>query len=290
MTHPSDTTLTFQLLGTPVRGRLLRFSTLPHSVLSRHNYPPSVQDLLGQVIAIAALMASGLKYEGIFTLQIQGDGPITLLMADVTHDGDVRAYARFRVEDLPAMPDVPLSHLVGTKAYAAFTVDQGPNTQPYQGIAPLEGESLQCSIISYFQMSDQIPTHLKIFQAPDGTVSGIILQRLPAQPADEKIQDDWMRLGMILDTLTSTEMFDPALTSSKLLFRLFHEDGVQIFETRTFRDKCRCSAERLSAIIKNFSPQEQQNLIKQGMIEARCEVCDRTYTIDPHTLTKDETT
>ena len=154
----------FQIETPGLRGRLVRLGPAVEAVLAGHAYPPAVAGQLAEAMAMAAVLASGLKYDGIFTLQLQGDGPIRLMVVDVTSSGDMRGYARFDEDRLPealTAPDGPVPRLFGA-AFMSFTVDQGPGTDRYQGITPMEGRTLGDCCHAYFRQSEQIPTFIRL--------------------------------------------------------------------------------------------------------------------------------
>ncbi|WP_366657601.1 Hsp33 family molecular chaperone HslO [Fodinicurvata sp. EGI_FJ10296] len=288
-----------------LRGRMLRLGPMLDDILGRHDYPLPVARLLGETVALACLLSSGLKYEGIFTLQISGDGPVSLVVADVTSAGQVRGYARYSGQPVPVDPDSPLS-LVGD-GRMAFTVDQGEDTDRYQGIVALTGPTLADSFRHYFKQSEQLEVGVALSVGPaavspgtgrsDGQSVGqsddratgswragaIMIQRLPDQerivPAVDR-DELWSRAMIFMESATQQELLDPGLKTTDLLLRLFHEDGVRVFEPLAYHRGCRCSRERILTTLASFQPEERESLQTDGRIEVVCEFCNTAYEID----------
>jgi molecular chaperone Hsp33 len=285
----------FEIEPHGVRGRLVRLGTLLDTILKRHDYPPAVGTMLGQAIALAVALSSALKYDGIFTLQTKGDGPIRLLVADVTSLGAVRGYAQYDADKLArAVADgagsdsVP--RLLGA-GYLAFTVDQGEDTERYQGIVALEGPTLAQCVHHYFRQSEQIATGIKVAveQRDDGRWRGgvLMVQRLPFEErqvldADrDAIDDHWRRSLMLMGSSTSAELTAPALDPNTLLYRLFHEDGVRVFRRHGVRAECRCSRARIERVLRSLPEDDRASLgDSDGTVTVTCEFCNGTYRFD----------
>ena len=279
-----------------LRGRMLRLGPLLDDILSRHDYPPPVARLLGETIALACLLSSGLKYEGVFTLQISGDGPVSLVVADVTSAGQVRGYARYSGQPVPVDPDSPLS-LVGD-GRMAFTVDQGADTDRYQGIVALTGPTLAESFRHYFKQSEQLEVGVSLSVGPASSPSAegggdggtppwragaLMIQRLPDQERIVPTADRdelWSRAKIFMESATERELLDPGLKTTDMLLRLFHEDGVRVFEPMAYHRGCRCSRERILRTLASFEPEERESLQTDGEIEVVCEFCNTAYKID----------
>lgn len=280
---------TFQLEQSNLRGRILRLGSVIDDLLQRHDYPAQVLQLTGEAAAMALMLSSMLKYDGIFTLQIQGDGPVDMVVADITDHGNIRACARYKKDE--EIPELSNPMLLMGKGYLAFTVDQGPDTDKYQGIVALSGKTLQDSIQHYFAQSEQITTGLRYLLArgDDGRwrAGGIMLQRLPeAKGGDrgEAHEDDWRRAMVLLQSCTDQELLDPELSQNDLLFRLFHEEGVRVFDPVPVRDQCRCSAERAENILRMVSAAERADMTIEGKLVVTCEFCNRAYGFDAEAL------
>ncbi|MDE1152602.1 MAG: Hsp33 family molecular chaperone HslO [Micavibrio sp.] len=286
-----DVVQPFRLEKSNVRGRMVRIGPVLKQMLGQHDYPPPVSGLLSEVATLCLLLAGMLKYEGIFTLQIKGDGPIRLLVADVTSSGDVRAYAGFDEAAVKKAAkrkkDVSNNHfhLLG-KGYIAFTVDQGNAADRYQGIVELKGDSLSDAVQHYFTQSEQIKTSFKIAVHPQDTqwrTGAIMLQQLPDEEAGkatgiENSIEDWTRAVMLLSTCTDGEMLSPVLATSDVLFRLFHEDGVRIYSPTHVHFKCRCSREKVLNVLRTIPRRELEEVCeKDGQVSLKCEFCSEEY-------------
>ncbi|WP_225770846.1 Hsp33 family molecular chaperone HslO [Inquilinus sp. Marseille-Q2685] len=282
-TGGDDLVLPFQIEASGLRGRLVRFGPLLDDILGRHAYPEPVAHLLAETVVLTALLASALKYEGVFTLQAKGDGPVQLVVADVTSDGAVRANAMFDESRL-AGTGTTVPALLG-KGYLAFTVDQGENTERYQGIVELSGETLWECAQHYFRQSEQLQAGLRsaVRHGEAGwRGGGIMLQRLPDPekqvPTDR--EDDWRRAMVLLGSATDDELTQPALSGEALLYRLYNEDGVRVFPPQPMRFSCRCSRERVASMLKSMPKAEIEALAVDGRVEVACEFCNTRYDFD----------
>lgn len=280
----------FRLEKSNVRGRMVRMGTVLEEIMQKHDYPPPVSALLSEVTTLCLLLSAMMKYEGIFTLQIKGDGPVRLLVADVTTRGEVRAYAGFdesavkkgakRKKDT----ENHYYHLLG-KGYIAFTVDQGDADSRYQGIVELKGESIVEAVQHYLTQSEQIKTSFRLAVHPQDRhwrTGAIMIQQLPEDEAGKKMDsanlEDWTRAVMLLDTCTDGEILSPVLHSADVLYRLFHEDGVRIYSPTHVRFKCRCSREKVVNILRTIPQAELEDICaKDGKVSISCEFCSEEY-------------
>jgi molecular chaperone Hsp33 len=280
----------FQIEAPGLRGRLVRLGPALDAVLAGHRYPAPVAAMLAEALAMGVVLASGLKYDGVFTLQMQGDGPIRLLVVDVTSAGDLRGYARFEADRLPSAEttcDGPVPHLFGS-AHMAFTVDQGPGTERYQGITALEGATLEECCHAYFRQSEQLQTAIRLCASDMSRSTGarraaaLMLQRLPRNEVfeAEAADDDWRRAVILMSSATSGEMLDPSLGSSAILYRLFHEDGVRVYRPRPLRHRCRCSRVKVERTLKAFPLAELITMVENGELRVTCEFCKSDYVFD----------
>ncbi len=290
----------FQIDNSGLRGRLVRLGPVLDEILTRHAYPEPVALMLGEAIALAAALAGALKYEGVFTLQTRGDGPIRLLVADVTSAGAVRGYAQYDAEKLAkavaAMPggatgiggSVP--RLLGA-GHLAFTVDQGEHTDRYQGIVELQGATLAECAHHYFRQSEQVEAGLKVAVArlpdSDGTArwrgGSLMIQRLPPEGDAAKrdaAEDGWRRAVILMSSSTSRELVDPDLAPEALLFRLFHEDGVRAYRRLELAARCRCSRERVETVLRMMPADELATMQIDGHILVTCQFCSAVYDFD----------
>jgi molecular chaperone Hsp33 len=294
---PSDDLVRpFQIDPFGLRGRLVRLGAVIERVMAAHAYPDAVAGLLGEAVALAALLAGALKYEGIFTLQAKGDGAIRLLVADVTSEGAIRAYAQFdpaALEKAAALPISSVPRLLGA-GYLAFTVDQGEHTERYQGIVELVGATLADCAHHYFRQSEQIEAGIRVAAtrtAAGWRAGGIMIQRLPpasgegiesrlsfqGEIAAEAEDDGWRRALLLLGTCTDAELTDPAMAGDTLLLRLFHEDGVRVWPGQQLEARCRCSRERIRRVLASLPEDDLASLAVDGEAEVVCEFCSTRY-------------
>jgi len=284
----------FLIVATGVRGRVVRLGNVVDEVLSRHDYPEPVAVMLGEALALAATLAGALKFDGVLTLQTKGDGPISMLVADMTSDGDMRGYAQFDSSRLSqgaankAARTDSVPDLLG-QGYLAFTVDQGANTERYQGIVRLEGKSLAACAEHYFAQSEQIEAALRIaagrIDYADGSsawrAAGLMIQRLPDEggiAGQRTIDPDaWNRTHILMESVTDAELLDPALAPNDVLYRLFHEDGVRVYEPAALQARCRCSRQRVGTVLTAIGRDDLAELEVGGVIMVTCEFCGRDY-------------
>ena len=290
-----DTVQPFQLDLANVRGRAVRLGTVLNDVLSKHDYPPQVEQLVAEATIAAVLLASLLKFDGIFTLQAKGDGPVSLLVADVTTAGEVRAYARFDPDRLPAPgATAEIPSLMG-EGYLSFTVDQGENTDRYQGIVALVGLTLAGCLAHYFEQSEQLLTTARMAarRYPEGWRAGVVLvQRLPEDDVTRVIkneaedEEDWRRATLLLGTVAEVELLDASLPLNDLLFRLFHEEQVRVFTPTIVRRGCRCSEARVKRVLSSLPRDELDELKDDGEVVVTCEFCSQSYRFDDAALNR----
>jgi molecular chaperone Hsp33 len=273
----------FQIEALGIRGRAVRLSLAADEIIHKHAYPEPVARLLAEMLTVGAALASALKYEGVFTLQTKSDGAVRLMVVDVTSAGAMRGYAQFDADAVAALPaDASLPRLLGG-GYLAFTVDQGEDTERYQGIVELTGADLVECVQHYFRQSEQLQTGFKrAVTKQDGRWhSGVImLQLLPAEEqssAAEVDGDAWRRAMTLLASCTAAELLDEGLPIDDLLFRLFHEDGVRVFKGQSLRAQCRCSREKVDSVLRSLPREELEELAVEGALEVTCEFCNSKY-------------
>lgn len=287
-----DAVQPFWLRGAPVRGRLVRLGPLAQAILSRHaDNPPVVSAILAEALALTAGLAAALKYEGSFSLQARGDGAVPMLLADCTHEGALRGYARFDAERLAPLGPVPSAARLLGAGYLAFTCDQGPDMERYQGIVPLEGASLGEITHAYFRTSEQTETAVRTFAAetPLGwRAAALILERVAITggenaPDPEAAEDAWRAAVAFVATLSAGEMLDEALAPRALLGRLFHELAPAFAEPRALSFGCRCTRARLAGILAGFSADDLDHMAEPdagfdaGRITMTCEFCNHGF-------------
>lgn len=289
--HNSDVLVPFQLGGGAVRGRVVRLGASVAAILDGHGYPAPVATLLAETLALAAVLAGSLKYDGVFTLQAQGDGAVGLVVADVTSGGDLRGYARFDADKLAKVDGASVQALMG-KGYLAFTVDQGPHTDRYQGIVELDGATLADCAETYFRQSEQLDTKVRLVSGANAA-AGMMIQRMPGSVPGAPIltahesEDHWHTAAVMLATLSADELLDDALAPAKLAFRLFHEQGLAVYDARDLRAKCRCSRARVATTLRSFPRAEVEGLRDEsGKVVVTCEFCRTAYGFDDADLEK----
>lgn len=289
--------LPFQLESSRIRGRIVRVGSVLDDILSAHKtYQDDVLHLTGEMLTLCAMLSSMLKYEGVFTLQTQGDGPLKMLVADMTSDGGIRACATFKEEISEQKVIEHRTELLG-KGYMAFTVDQGGYTDRYQGIVELKDGTLIESVQNYFAQSEQIATGMMMAV---GKVNGkwqgcgIMVQRMPEDSTnynkDSNVhEDDWRRTMVLLGSVKDEEMLNAGLPARDLLFRLFHEEGVRIYDPQELKKTCRCSPERVRGVLSTMSDDDIRDITVDDKIVMTCEFCSTDYTFDPKDFEKGST-
>ncbi len=298
-TNTDNVIQNFQLDSSSLRGRMVRLGSELDDIITAHDYPDIVNRLVAETLSLAACLASMLKYDGIFTLQIQTSGPISMIVADQTSEGHIRGCASYNEEDLNALlakfdnvDKLSIQNLLG-KGHMAFTVDQGPETDRYQGIVELKGHTLLDSVQHYFNQSEQIGTGIKM---ATGKVDGqwragvIMLQHMPEDEANPEagagntIEDNWRRTMILLETCTEEELISPNLDSQELLFRLFHEEDLRVFDPVNLIKKCRCSKDRLVMAVRLMPQDDIDHIFKGDTADIKCEFCSKNYTISKDDL------
>lgn len=307
-----DHVVPFDVETLDVRGRAVQLGPMLDQILSRHAYPEPVARLLAEVVVLTALLGSALKFEGKFIVQTRTDGPVDMLVADFTTPGALRAYARFdaaRLQEAVAQGADSPQALLGV-GVLALTVDQGPHMRRYQGIVELDGSSLEDVARAYFRQSEQIPTEVRLAVArivvpgEQGAerwrAGGLLLQFMPAAserarmadlPGGDGDEEDaggghpednaWQEALALLATVEADELLDPSVGVERLLYRLFHEQGVRVYEGVDVIDRCSCSRERIRAILDSFTAQEiEESTEEDGVIRVSCEFCSKDYAFD----------
>jgi molecular chaperone Hsp33 len=312
-TSADDTIQPFEVAALDLRGRVVRLGPAIDEMLSRHDYPAPVAKLLGEAIVLTALLGSSLKFDGKFILQTQTDGPVRMLVVDFTTPGRLRACARFdqgRVAAAIAAGEASGGALMGT-GHLAMTIDRGPETSRYQGLVAVQGGGLEAAAHEYFRRSEQIPTRVRLAVAEefhmggDGVrhrwrAGGILLQFLPKSPermrqadldpgdapegtAPHVVPEDdaWVEGRSLVATVEDLELIDPALSSERLLYRLFHERGVRVFRSIAVGAECSCSRDGVASMLRSFSRDDRDHMVENGVISVTCEFCNATYVFAP---------
>ncbi len=292
----------FYLPQKPVRGRFVRLGPLANTLLARHDHPEPVKILLGQTLALAAALASALKFSGSFSLQAKGDGPVSMLVVDCTDTGALRGYARVNQETLASLlseaPDTPVTaRMLLGDGYLAFTVAQGADREPQQGIVTLTGDSLAEMAEHYFATSEQLAcqVHLAAGNTENGwRASALILERIAgAGGIDPEVSiaeqhEAWRTACILADTITQAELLDDSLLPERILYRLFHGEGVAVDKPRSLAYGCRCSRARLADILEGFPRDDLDHMAIDGDIVMTCEFCNFDFRFPRETVTGKE--
>lgn len=266
----TDTLQRFLFENTPLRGELVQIDAAWQEVLARHDYPPPVRGRLGEMMAACLLLSATLKFKGSVIMQIQGSGPIALMVVEATAQRTVRGMAQWQGE--VAAGDL-LSQFGDGRL--TITIDPGTGGERYQGIVALEGISLADAIDAYLERSEQLPT--RMWLAADGRrAAGMLLQKLPGEETDE---DAWGRVQALAATISEAELLE--LPAREVIHRLFHEEDVRLFEPEGVSFHCSCSRERVAAMLHSLGRDEVMDIVhSEGAVEVVCEFCNRRYTFD----------
>jgi molecular chaperone Hsp33 len=308
-----DTILPFEVAPLDLRGRVVRLGPAVDTILTSHDYPQPVAKLLGEAIVLGVLLGTALKFEGRFILQTKTDGPVSMLVVDFMTPDKVRACARFdkkMVADAIAAGKADAGAMLG-RGHLAMTIDQGADTSRYQGLVALEGGTLEDAAHEYFLRSEQIPTRVRLavaeeLRAASGGANhrwragGILLQFVPRAPERMRVpdldpgdapegvaphhvaeDDAWLEGRALIETVEDIELIDPEVSSERLLYRLFHERGVRVFNSASLRAQCSCSRESVEAMLRNFSQDDRDHMVENGVISVTCEFCSATYVFEP---------
>ncbi len=304
-----DHVVPFHVEGLDLRGRAVQLGPMLDAILDRHNYPLPVARLLAETVVLTVLLGTSLKFEGKLIVQTQSDGPVDLVVADFSTPDRVRAYARFDEEALAAAEKGGYTqpHELLGKGILAFTIDQGAHTQRYQGIVALDGATLEEIAGAYFRQSEQIPTKVRLGVAElldrdeNGKprhrwrAGGMVAQFLPEAPERMRQpdlhsgdgddgrnglfeEDDlWTEAKVMVETIDTDELTDPTVGTERLLYRLFHERGVRVYQPQAVYDRCSCSREKIRNVLEGLSQEDIESSIEDGLIKVTCEFCSTTY-------------
>lgn len=302
-----DLVLAFEVKPLGVRGRLVRLGPVVDDILHRHDYPAPVSALLAEAVALTAMLGAALKFDGKFILQTKTDGPVDMIVADFVSPGGLRGYARFDRDKVTSLGAAAgQADLLG-QGYLAMTVDQGADMERYQGIVPLDGRDLAAAAHTYFSQSEQIPTRLHLAAGPlitRGTgaeswrAGAIMVQHLPREGGSSPLpvqsgdapeglaehsveNDEWVKARLLLDTVEAHEMLDPTLSPERLLYRLYHEDGVTVYPSAPLARHCTCSRPSIADVLRGFPAGDRAAMVKDGAITVTCEFCSASYRFAP---------
>lgn len=288
----------FQIEGMDVHGRAVRLGTMADQILKAHAYPDPVAKILGEMLTLTAMLGSIMKFDGIVTVQTKSSGPVPMMVADYERRDDgigrLRGYADIDADKLATYGKNPsFKGMIGSKSgYLALTIDQGDEMERYQGIVDLAGDSVAEVARNYFMNSEQTPTELRLICDRDNVTGfwragGIMVQHLARgeegqeRILDRETQEQWDRASILMQSVKTDEMLDPLLDLDTLLYRLYNEDGVRVFEPSRVMHTCRCSRERLQTVLTQFDDTELSEMIVNGSIDVNCQFCNTTYQFSP---------
>jgi molecular chaperone Hsp33 len=307
-----DIVLPFSVEPLDVRGRVVRLGASIDTIIARHGYPDRVARVIGEAAALTVMLGASLKLEGRFQLQTKTDGIIDMVVVDFNAPDRLRATARFDKDRLEALGQASpgTGELLGS-GYLAMTIDQGSDRSRYQGVVALQGQGFEEAAHEYFRQSEQIPTQVRLAvaeQFEEGRqtyrAGGLMIQFLPSSPERQRqvdldpgdipeghpskdlaapSEDDaWVEARSLVATVEDHELIDPSVSSERLLYRLFHERGVRVFEGQRVHEECTCSHERIMGMMRRFSVQDRHDMVgDNGRIGITCEFCSRFYDLDP---------
>lgn len=307
-----DIVLPFRTVRSGVIGRVVRLGPAIDEILSHHAAPLAVSRTLGEAVALTAMLGTALKIDGKLTLQTKTDGVLDFLVVGYESPGRLRAYARYDKRRLGPDDEIGPAELLG-EGHLAITIDPGNDMDRYQGIVALSGEGIGEAALSYFRQSEQLPSFLRLAVArhyaagEDGApgrwqwrAGGLMIQHLAraggteaavhTSEEDEAVlgetDDDWERTRILASTVEDHELLDPTLAPERLLYRLFHEEGVRAFPPAPIEAFCRCSRERVHAFMNSFGAEELADMREpDGTISVTCEFCTKTYRFAPDEIT-----
>jgi molecular chaperone Hsp33 len=274
----ADRVRRFVLERHPIRGHSARLARAWLELREHQDYPPAVQQLLGEAVGASVLLAATLKFDGVLTLQLQGKGLVSLLVAQCTHDFKVRGMARHQAIG----GEAGFRSLAGD-GQVIVTVEAADRASSYQGIVPIAGNSLAESLEAYFLQSEQLPTRVVLAATP-GMVSGMLVQRIPGEGGKQAVdpaalETAWMKADHAMAALTRAELLEEDV--EQRLVRMFGVDEVRLFGGQEVRHECRCSRERVANVLRSLGVDEVRSVIaEQGTVTVTCEFCQKPYRFD----------
>jgi len=287
--HDRDCLHRFLFEHYPIRGHIVHLDASWRALLEHREYPKVIRDTLGEAVAASVLLSATLKFDGTLSLQLQGKGPMHLMLAQCSNDLGVRAVARYRDTPEISVATANLSSLSGEEGRLMVTLENDDLSQRYQGVVPIDNDRLAICLQGYFENSEQLPTRLWL-HADERGVSGMLLQRLSDDSVASRsgaavgearpdFDDAWNRVQLLADTLKPEEL--RRLSDREILRRLFVEDDVRIFESSPVFFRCRCSRERVISMLRGVGSDEIRSVLaERGSVEVRCDFCNRAYQFD----------
>jgi molecular chaperone Hsp33 len=267
----SDSLQRFLLEGTPVRGEIVRLDATWRAVLERRDYPEPLERLLGEMMAAGALLSATLKFDGALIMQMQGEGPVRLLVVEVTSKHTLRATAKWDGD----IDSGGIRTLLGNGKFV-ITIAPESGKQAYQGVVSLDGDTVSEVLEHYMTTSEQVDTRLWL-ASDKNKAGGMLLQRLPEHP--EYDEDAWNRATTIGETITKQELL--TLPARDIIHRLYHQEDIRLFEERPTAFRCSCTRERVTAMLRLLGREEVQSILaEREHVEVGCEFCGRQYVFD----------
>lgn len=285
-----DFSARFVIEAHPVHGRLVRLGETLDQILGAHAYPEAVANLLGEACVLAVLVGASLKFEGRLILQAQGDGPVRYVVADYDTRGGVRGFCRYDEGELNALiaENAASFKSVGARALLGkgtfiMTLDPDGQMDRYQGVTPIEGESLSLCAEHYFAQSEQVPTQIKLAVKQDAghyRAAGAMIQAIAGDASRGETRESFQHIRALFETLGEEELTDFDLSAERLLYRLFHEDGVRLSPAKPVFKLCRCTQTRVEELVSSFSDEERQDMREpDGNVHITCEYCSKTFLV-----------
>ncbi len=263
----------------PVRGIHVQLDNVWQHIRSQKQYPKAIEQALGELLAAGILLASNLKFDGDLILQVQGKGSLKMLVVEATSDNTCRATARWD-EEVAISDDMDLRTLLGDGGMFVMTI-QAKDGEPWQGVVALEGDSIAQMLMNYMGKSEQLDTFIQL-SANDECSSGLLLQRLPEEEVEE---DAWETIIALAQTTSAHELL--TLPAHDLLYRLFHEYQLRVFEGDSIEFACTCSTEKVGSMLLLLGGEEVGNVIaEEGSIEIGCDFCQQKYVFDDQDVEK----
>ncbi|MBY0501919.1 MAG: Hsp33 family molecular chaperone HslO [Alphaproteobacteria bacterium] len=270
-----DISVPFLLPALYLRGQIVRLQNVTTTIINQHAYPYSIAKVLADLLVAGSALSNLLKYKGVFTLQIKTTGPMRLAVVDVTSAGHIRGYTQFKSQEVEK--EAAFKDLLG-EGYLVFTVDQGREVDRYQAIVSLNHDTLSEALVHYFQQSEQLETRICIasHRTKEGNwkSSALLLQQMPSQTIEA---ETWHYVEALLNTLSSEELLDFSVPYETLLYRLFHETDITVFDPIGYKAQCRCSEERIKTFLNTLSLEEVEGLLENGRLKISCEFCNHVY-------------
>lgn len=294
MQQKFDLVLPFQLDSSAIRGRLVRLDEELWKIIKQHNYPARVNEYLAQAVALSIALANCFKFDGLFTVQISGSGPLRLMVVDINNQQDVRACARFDEQALSNLSEAEAKNIqqVFGQGTMVFTIDPAVGEDRYQGVVELTGTTLAESTHHFFRQSEQLETGVVLAgcKASEGLAgAALMIQRLPLPQnlvleEKEELDDQWIHALSLTGSVNRKELLDKNLSNEDLLYRLFWEGGVRVHESQPVKAQCRCSQEKIKDMLTTFSDADRHEMVFEDKITVTCEFCGVGYSFTEEEL------